>query len=199
MSPIILLTDIIEKLVLVFLVGLSIWSISIMIDRKRILKNLISDDTFKQIKEMISVKDFSFQKLQNQGFFAEAFIHAQKHSNQFKNVESIDRSISSYIKEQRGQLEKGLSWLATLGANAPFIGLFGTVLGIMRAFANLGSQSGGTSVMSGVAQALCATAMGLLVAIPAVVAYNHFSNQIKRAIQQTESLRDLLISQIENK
>ena len=88
--------------------------------------------------------------------------------------------------------------LATLGANAPFIGLFGTVLGIIRSFAYLGTQSGSTAVMTGVSQALYATAVGLVVAVPAVVAYNNFSNQIKRAIGRTESLRDLLIAQIRN-
>lgn len=197
MNAIILITDIVEKAVLLLLVGLSIWSISIMIDRKRFLKSQISEDSFLLIKKMLSDKKTSFMQLAENDFFSSAFKSAETHSRQFKNTESIDRAISSFIKEERGALEKGLPVLATLGANAPFIGLFGTVLGIIRSFAYLGSQSGSTAVMTGVSQALYATAVGLLVAIPAVVAYNNFSNQIKRAIQRTESLRDLLIAQTE--
>ncbi len=197
MNAIILITDIVEKAVLLLLVGLSIWSISIMIDRKRFLKSQISEDSFLQVKKMLSEKKTNFVQLAQNDFFTSAFKSAESYSRQFKNSESIDRAISSFIKEERGTLEKGLPVLATLGANAPFIGLFGTVLGIIRSFAYLGSQSGSTAVMTGVSQALYATAVGLLVAIPAVVAYNHFSNQIKRAIQRTESLRDLLIAQTE--
>lgn len=197
MNSIILITDIIEKCVLLLLVCLSVWSITIMIDRKRYLKKQISESDFLQIQKMISEKNFNFQKNLNQNFFSQAFQFAEQYSDQFKKTNSIDRAISSFIKDQRISLEKGLPVLATLGANAPFIGLFGTVLGIIRSFAYLGTQSGSTAVMSGVSQALYATAVGLLVAIPAVVAYNNFSNQIKRAIGRTESLRDLLIAQIE--
>ncbi len=197
MNAIILITDIIEKVVLLLLVGLSIWSITIMIDRKRILKSLISEDFFLNMQKMISEKNLLFQKKSESNFFIDAFKSAELNSDQFKKTNSIDRSISSYIKDKRSNLEKGLPVLATLGANAPFIGLFGTVLGIIRSFAYLGTQSGSTAVMTGVSQALYATAVGLLVAIPAVVAYNNFSNQIKRAIQRTESLRDQLIAQIE--
>ncbi len=197
MNSIILITDIIEKCVLLLLVCLSVWSITIMIDRKRYLKKQISESDFLQIQKMISEKNFNFQKNLNQNFFSQAFQFAEQYSDQFKKTNSIDRAISSFIKDQRISLEKGLPVLATLGANAPFIGLFGTVLGIIRSFAYLGTQSGSTAVMTGVSQALYATAVGLLVAIPAVVAYNNFSNQIKRAIGRTESLRDLLIAQIE--
>ncbi len=197
MNSIILITDIIEKCVLLLLVCLSVWSITIMIDRKRFLKKQISESDFLKIQKMISEKNFNFQKNLNQNFFSQAFQFAEQYSDQFKKTNSIDRAISSFIKDQRISLEKGLPVLATLGANAPFIGLFGTVLGIIRSFAYLGTQSGSTAVMSGVSQALYATAVGLLVAIPAVVAYNNFSNQIKRAIGRTESLRDLLIAQIE--
>jgi len=83
-----------------------------------------------------------------------------------------------------------------LGANAPFIGLFGTVLGIIRSFSYLGNQSGAQQVISGVSQALVATAVGLIVAIPAVVAYNIFAKKIKDLVVQLESFRDLYISQL---
>jgi biopolymer transport protein ExbB len=93
-------------------------------------------------------------------------------------------------------MERGLTVLATLGSNAPFIGLFGTVLGIISAFAALGgtTQGGANSVMSGISEALVATAIGLLVAIPAVVAYNVFSRRIRVLLQECESLKDYYLS-----
>lgn len=92
------------------------------------------------------------------------------------------------------RLEKNLAYLGTVGANAPFIGLFGTVLGIIKAFKDLadaGLQAGGESsavVMAGISEALVATAVGLLVAIPAVVAYNIFQRRVKNMLGDADSL-----------
>ena len=79
------------------------------------------------------------------------------------------------------RLERNLAFLATLGSNAPFVGLFGTVLGVIKAFHDLaGSQAGGPSVvMAGISEALVATAVGLMVAIPAVAAFNYFNRRVK--------------------
>lgn len=200
MNAIILITDIVEKAVLLILLGLSIWSVTIMIDRRRTLKEQIHEDDFNEMKKLISEKNVILEESLSGkiNFFARAFHTASlalgSKGHQVSAVK-IDRAVSAFVKEERQQLEKGLQVLATLGANAPFIGLFGTVLGIIRAFAYLGSQTGSAAVMSGVSQALYATAMGLFVAIPAVVAYNVFSNKIKKAIQKTEALRDQLIAQ----
>ena len=113
-----------------------------------------------------------------------------------QNSEALNAATSSYVKEEKMKLEKGMAVLATLGANAPFIGLFGTVLGIIRSFAYLGAQSGTSTVMSGISQALFATAFGLFVAIPAVVAFNTFTKLIKDLVTHSESLRDLYISEL---
>lgn len=82
----------------------------------------------------------------------------------------------------RVHLERNLTFLASVGSNAPFIGLFGTVLGIIRAFADLvGNIDGGADVvMAGISEALVATAVGIFVAIPAVVAYNAFQRQVDK-------------------
>jgi biopolymer transport protein ExbB/TolQ len=94
--------------------------------------------------------------------------------------------------DEKIRLERHLSYLGTLGANAPFIGLFGTVLGIIQAFNDLaaeGVKPGGeasTAVMSGISEALVATAVGLLVAIPAVVAYNVFQRRVKRTLAEID-------------
>src|SRR5262249_15529080 len=79
------------------------------------------------------------------------------------------------------QLKRGLGFLATIGSTAPFIGLFGTVVGIINAFRSIAATgSGGMSVVSGgIAEALVSTALGIFVAIPAVVAFNHFTGKIE--------------------
>lgn len=95
----------------------------------------------------------------------------------------------SALLGERIRMEKGLSILGTLGNNAPFIGLFGTVLGIIKAFYDLSfNSSGGPSVvMQGISEALVATAAGLFVAIPAVIAYNYFQRRVKEVSGQIES------------
>jgi len=97
------------------------------------------------------------------------------------NRESITRSLQIGTNQQLSRLEENLGWLATTASVSPFIGLFGTVLGIIRAFQNL--QGGGSSSLAtvgpGIAEALIATAAGLFAAIPAAMAYNHFGHMLK--------------------
>jgi biopolymer transport protein ExbB/TolQ len=198
MNSLILITDIVEKLILISLFGLSIWSVSIIIDRKRQLKNELNQELFQKLEQLLitnNMEAFRTEIQKNNLFFTKALKLALENNS---SSESMDRSVASFVKKDRGQLEKGLSVLATLGANAPFIGLFGTVLGIIRAFAYLGSSTGSAAVMSGVSQALYATAMGLFVAIPAVVAFNIYSHRIKTVLSWTESLRDLLIAKTQS-
>ena len=140
------------------------------------------------------------ESVSGEGFYAEGLrllLSGQKSNVKDMAVLQLqtDREISYFLKDKRQIFNKNLYILASLGSNAPFIGLFGTVLGIIRAFAYLGSHSGSAAVMTGVSQALYATAIGLVVAIPAVTAYNYFSNQIKKATVNLEYLRDLYLSQ----
>jgi len=90
------------------------------------------------------------------------------------------------------RLEKHLGILATFGNNAPFIGLFGTVLGIIQAFHMLGESQSFivSSIMKGISEALIATAAGLFVAIPCVMAYNYFLRRMKRILTQKEAIDD---------
>jgi biopolymer transport protein ExbB len=94
------------------------------------------------------------------------------------------------VEAERTRYERRLAFLGTLGNNAPFIGLFGTVLGIIRAFHDLAGNSlqGTQAVMSGIAEALVATGVGLLVALPAVAAYNIFTRRVERATSASEVL-----------
>ena len=115
---------------------------------------------------------------------------------------ALEDIIGSQVARQRERFDRGLAFLGTLGSNAPFIGLFGTVLGIIDAFASLqsgfasadGSQN--AAIMGSISEALVATAVGLLVAIPAVVAFNTFKRGIRRRIENTESLSRLLLAHV---
>jgi biopolymer transport protein TolQ len=94
----------------------------------------------------------------------------------------IDRAMATTINREIAKLERYMTFLATVGSTAPFVGLFGTVWGIMNSFAAIaGSQNTSLAVVApGIAEALFATALGLVAAIPAVVAYNKFSTDLQR-------------------
>lgn len=102
--------------------------------------------------------------------------------------------------EERQAAERRLLILGTLGNNAPFIGLFGTVLGVIKAFHDLAESSaaGPEVVMRGLSEALIATAVGLFVAIPCVVAYNYFNKQVKDLFGGAQSLERLLLARLKS-
>ena len=107
--------------------------------------------------------------------------------------------MAATLAEKRG-LERRLLILGTLGNNAPFVGLFGTVLGVIKAFHDLSqSGSGPEVVMQGLSEALVATAVGLFVAIPCVVSYNALSAKVRDLLARTESLGRILIAQVRSK
>ena len=103
---------------------------------------------------------------------------------------AVEELKAGAIERERARYESRLAFLGTLGNNAPFIGLFGTVLGIIRAFHDLAgaSMQGTQAVMSGIAEALVATGIGLLVALPAVATYNAFTRHVERCTSATEVL-----------
>jgi biopolymer transport protein ExbB/TolQ len=94
--------------------------------------------------------------------------------------------------------ERRLGFLATLASNAPYIGLFGTVLGIVRSFRDLAANmtEASSAVMAGIAEALIATAVGLVVAIPAVIAFNIFKARVMQAVTDGQSLARVLLAQL---
>ena len=190
--------------VLVILLILSIWSVGIMIDRRSVFKGEIGSIKPEEVKKMIHNKNWDLLRSwaeNNPSYLAGvvlAALNAEKADAQKHSTESVDRAVQSYLADQRLKMEKGLNVLATLGANAPFIGLFGTVLGIIQSFGILSSQTGSamTAVMLGLAEALIATAVGLFVAIPAVVAYNYFAQRLRNVTLQAQSVRDLFVSKV---
>lgn len=112
--------------------------------------------------------------------------------------EASEKAMNGTATAEKIRMERGLAYLATVGANAPFLGLFGTVLGIIKAFQDLAldTEEGSAAVMAGISEALVATAVGLIVAIPAVVLYNTFSRAVKTRLSRTESLADLVLARI---
>jgi biopolymer transport protein TolQ len=100
---------------------------------------------------------------------------------EIKGLSTVERAIKQSAVAQMAQLEQGVGWLASIGTSSPFIGLFGTVVGIIIAFQGLSTQSQTSiqAVAPGIAEALVATAMGLFAAVPAYMAYNYFVNRIK--------------------
>jgi biopolymer transport protein ExbB len=117
-----------------------------------------------------------------------------------KGAEAVREVISGTIERSRVEYERNLGFLGTLGNNAPFIGLFGTVLGIIRAFFDLSKNPGaaGTgTVMAGISEALVATAVGLFVALPAVVSYNLFQRGLRRTAQRASALGHAAVAHLE--
>jgi biopolymer transport protein ExbB/TolQ len=115
-----------------------------------------------------------------------------------RGATAVSAAMASARSRLRLDLERNLGILGTLGNNAPFIGLFGTVLGIIRSFVDLAhNQSGGvTVVMAGIAEALVATALGLMVAIPAVIAFNYFQGKIRRILGRLDATANLVMAAI---
>ena len=123
---------------------------------------------------------------------------ALRHAN--AGAAAVEEHIAAALEGERLRYERGLAVLGTLGANAPFVGLFGTVLGIIRAFHDLAANTaqGAQAVMAGIAEALVATAVGLLVAIPAVAAYNAFSRHVETSAAAASGLGHSVLAHIKS-
>ncbi len=180
---------------------LSILSIAVMLERavyfsSHTLKD--SDDlTVRLAKgDLEAVKKFIDGK---KGM--EAAVLREALSNIGSGPDSVEEIIAATVARERPQYERFLSFLGTLGSNAPFIGLFGTVLGIIKAFNDLG-QNGAKgaamqqTVMAGISEALVATAVGLAVAIPAVVGYNLLTRALKTITSRTTALGHALVGHL---
>jgi biopolymer transport protein ExbB len=117
-----------------------------------------------------------------------------------RGPDAVEELLAGALGAERARFETRLSFLATLASNAPYVGLFGTVLGIVRAFRSLGADlaEAHAGVMTALAEALVATAIGLLVAIPAVVAFNAFKNAVRARVTRAETLSRTLLSRLKS-
>jgi biopolymer transport protein ExbB/TolQ len=153
-----------------------------------------------------------FEKALHKGDFDAAAKHLASHDSLETSVtlaglrgyekgpESVEDLVAGAMARGKAEYERRLSILATLASNSPYIGLFGTVLGIVRSFKEMSKDIANASsgVMAGIAEALVATAVGLLVAIPAVVAYNVFKGMVKDAVTNTEALTRVLMAELKS-
>ena len=188
--------DIVVKSVIVILIVCSIYSWAVIIEKFRLFKkiNKSSEEFEEKFWNSKSAETFYNNLPSNiQDPMALVFQNAMEGLLKKKSKSNLSERMTALlengIEKQMDKIDKGFTFLATVGSTAPFIGLFGTVWGIMNSFQSI-AISRNTSlaiVAPGIAEALFATALGLLAAIPAVVAYNKFNTESKKYSQKLEN------------
>jgi biopolymer transport protein ExbB/TolQ len=182
MQKLVFVASVASQAVLYILLGLSVLSIGVIIERwwyfrrRRDDMDKLSDG----LRRTLAKGDLSgARKVLAGSRSVEAAIVAEALDWHDQGPDAFEQIMAKATRLRRKSFESGLLFLGTLGNNAPFIGLFGTVLGIVTAFRELGNNSMGAmgNVMSGIAEALIATAVGILVALPAVIFYNLFQKK----------------------
>jgi len=190
--------------ILWLLVILSVISIAIMVERaiRVAMARSTLDEIFALISGFLGKKDWdgaakALEK--NKGSVATEVKEGLANAKQGTQV--AEEVMTAQITAQRQNLMRLLPFLGSVGSNAPFVGLLGTVLGIIRAFHDLAfkGNEGPSVVMAGISEALVATAIGLLVAIPAVAAFNYFRVLVDRNIEDCERASKLLLAYMGSK
>ncbi len=204
----IVIVEWLARLILLILIGLSIWSVRVIVEKWTFFKSMKKfDDDASELtmtlrteaerqnsssgtwKDSRKIWETAFNEtMGNVSPYRRAFVHTAG----LENPNAFEKVVSSSLIVLRKEWERGLPVLGTLGATAPFIGLLGTVLGIIVSFGTLSSGNSDTlKVMASLAEALVLTAAGLAVAIPAVIANNYFNRQILDLSRRVESLKEL--------
>ena len=195
--------DIVVKSVIIILIAASIYSWAIIIEKFKMFKKI--NETTVEFEEKFwkskSAESFYNNLPANKddpmsNVFRKTMQVVLKSRSRSNLNEKLTGLLESNIESEINFLEKNFSFLATIGSTAPFIGLFGTVWGIMNSFQSI-AVSRNTSlaiVAPGIAEALFATALGLLAAIPAVIAYNKFNNDSKKYSQRLENFAKRFLS-----
>ena len=195
--------DIIVKSVIIILIVASIYSWAIIIEKYRLFKkiNLTTEEFETKFWKSKSAESFYNNLPANiddpmANLFKDTMQVVIKSRSKSNLSERLTNILEVNIEKQMNNIDKNYTFLATVGSTAPFIGLFGTVWGIMNSFQSI-AISRNTSlaiVAPGIAEALFATALGLLAAIPAVVAFNKFSNDSRKYLQKLENFSKRLLS-----
>jgi biopolymer transport protein TolQ len=194
--------SLVVQLVLLVLLFFSVFSWAIIIFKRRTIRTATSQSqrflrAFRRSKNLSDVNEAAkryngspLAALFQSGFRELAHISRSNPQNTLNSgrLESLSRVLTKASNAEISRLEKMMSFLATTGSVTPFIGLFGTVWGIMDAFIRIGivRSASLSTVAPGIAEALVATALGLFAAIPAVIAYNYFLHRIKDIITDME-------------
>ena len=187
----------VDQVLLWLLLFISLLSLGMILERFFNLKKVFTET--KRVREQIKnsiqnhqtdfFEDLARDTLSYEGRIAN---YALKHIKE-SGSKGLEELFNTYVLTIKPELERFLNFLATVGSNAPYLGLLGTVLGIMKAFNDLSiaQDAGQQTVMAGISSALVATAAGLFVAIPAVVFYNYYSRQVKAILLSIESVKEL--------
>lgn len=208
MMGLFMMADPIVKAVMIMLILASIWSWAIIFSKRSTLKRVnrkanIFEDSFWSGEPL----DKIYQRVKNSkpdpilATFSAGMEEWQagvaggmpvKESLMASLRQRVERAMNVAIGREINALERGMTFLASVGSTAPFIGLFGTVWGIMNSFSSIAATNNTSLavVAPGIAEALFATALGLVAAIPAVVGYNVFSNGINRYADRLEAFTD---------
>jgi len=176
---------------------LSVFSLAVILEKLWILRRKHGDpeELRKKIESVFRKKDYNaVGEILDRDRSSAAGITLKAIRNMNESGIDFEDSLAIALSEEKLSLESRISILGTLGSNAPFVGLLGTVLGIIHAFHSLASNTKGgpAVVMAGISEALVATALGLFVAIPAVAAYNYFVRYIKRIMVSSENFSRLV-------
>lgn len=186
--------------VLYLLIALCVVSLALIVERYIRLNKIVKQSKREMAKiedAMAAVKIADLEKipLDPDSLQGKILNYSFEHMKQ-NGLKGLPETFDTFIQFQQPRLEKSLTFLATVGSNAPYIGLFGTVLGIMKSFYDMANatDAGQQTVMAGISAALIATAAGLLVAIPNIVAYNYFQKQVKGIIAGIQNCKDIVIA-----
>lgn len=179
------------QLVMLLLLGMSVFSWAIAFSKYGLLNTAASKDSlflkaFRRVGKLADMNAASeqYKPAPLVTIFEYGYEELARQVNKYGKIRSgdaIERVMLLASNEETARMQKSMGWLATIASAAPFIGLFGTVWGILQSFRGLGAAGGATlrAVAPGIAEALIATAFGLFAAIPALIFYNYFSQQIR--------------------
>lgn len=188
-----------HEITLWVLIALSVFSLAFILERFFTLAKIRSESTKVRVRireiiasnQLAELEDVAKDRNSLEG---RALSYGLRHTKE-NGSQGLEEIFSSYAQVERPYLEKHLNFLATIGSNAPFIGLLGTVFGVMDAFKELAhAQPDQPAVMLGISKALIATAIGLMVAIPAVIAFNYFQRQVRGIMGSLDSVKDLCLA-----
>jgi biopolymer transport protein ExbB len=194
--------------VLWLMIALSVISVAIILERAWFFNSLRDDLTTlaRDLRNALEKSVDAARKRMEASPSAEAAVVVAGLAMVDRGPDAAEEAMAGAAALQRMKLEKRLAYLATLGNNAPFIGLFGTVIGVIGAFKALGDTAetplaeaatqamAPAQVMSSISEALVATAVGIAIAIPAVAANNYFQRMTKRTLANTEALTKVLLA-----
>lgn len=199
------IANIVDQVVLYILVILSVISIGMILERFFALRRIAAASQGVRARVKNALQSQSAEDIENlsrnpETIEGRAMFYALKHIKDHGS-KGLDELFNTHALTERPELERYLNFLATVGSNAPYIGLLGTVLGIMKAFNDLAHspEAGQQTVMAGISLALVSTAAGLFVAIPAVISYNYYQRQVRGILQSLDSVKELCLAYAKKK